>query len=68
MIETRFPRLFPILDPVEAASTIVDAIRRNEFLLVIPPAYKYLYAILANCPQRVTELIADYLGNTTEID
>lgn len=68
MIETRFPRIFPILDPVKAAQLSIDAIRRNEFLLIIPPAYKYLYAFLANCPQRVTELMADYLGNTTEID
>lgn len=68
VIETRFPRIFPILEPAYAASLIVDSIRRNDFLLIIPPAYKYLYAFLANCPQRVTELIADYLGNTTEID
>ena len=67
-IETRFPRIFPLLETATAARLIVDAILRNQHLLIIPPGYRYLYAFLANCPRKVTLLFADFMGNTTEID
>jgi all-trans-retinol dehydrogenase (NAD+) len=67
-IETRFPRIFPLLSTQTAAQLIVDAILRNDHLLIIPTGYRYLYAFLANCPRKVSLLFADFLGNTTEID
>jgi len=67
-IETRFPRIFPLLNPSSAAAMIVDSILRNDSLLVIPWGYRYLYAFLRNSPQKVAHLMEDYLGNTTEID
>ena len=68
VIDTRFPSIFPILQPRHAAKMIVDAILRNESLLVIPWGYRYLYALLRILPHRVTHLMADFLGNTTEIN
>ena len=67
-IETRFPRIFPLLNPSTAVGLIVDSILRNEHLLIIPPGYRLLYGFLANCPRKVTLFFADFLGNTTEID
>lgn len=67
-IETRFPRIFPLLETSSAASLIVDSILRNESLLVLPWGYRFLYAFLRNAPQKVAHLMEDYLGNTTEID
>lgn len=67
-IETRFPRIFPLLNTGTAARLIVDSILRNDHLLIIPNGYRYLYAFLANCPRKVSLLFADFLGNTTEID
>ena len=67
-IETRFPRIFPLLSTETAARLTVDAILRNQHMLIIPPGYRFLYAFLANCPRKVTLLFADFLGNTTEID
>lgn len=68
VIDTRFPTLFPILEPSNAAKTIVESILRNESLVVIPLGYRYLYALLRILPHRVSHLVADFLGNTTEIN
>lgn len=67
-IETRFPRIFPLLETPVAAKIIVDSILRNESQIILPWGYRYLYAFLRNSPQRVSHLMEDYLGNTTEID
>lgn len=67
-IETRFPRIFPLLNTQTAARLVVDSILRNDHLLVIPPGYRILYWFLSNCPRKVSLLVADFLGNTTEID
>lgn len=67
-IETRFPRIFPLMSTQLAAQLIVDSILRNDHLLIIPPGYRLLYAFLANCPRKVSLLFADFMGNTTEID
>lgn len=67
-IETRFPRIFPLLETSSAAAQIVDSILRNDSLLVLPWGYRYLYAFLRNMPHKVSHLMEDYLGNTTEID
>lgn len=67
VIDTRFPRLFPILQPSTAAKMIIDAILTNEPFVVFPTGYRYLYALLRILPHRVTHLMADFLGNTTEI-
>lgn len=66
-IETRLPFLFPLLTPTDAAHKIVDAIRRNEKQVIIPPAYRFLFAFLRNCPQIVCHYFADFIGNTTQI-
>lgn len=67
VIDTRFPRLFPILQPSTAANMTIDSILANEPFVVIPGGYRYLYALLRILPHRVTHLMADFLGNTTEI-
>jgi all-trans-retinol dehydrogenase (NAD+) len=67
-VETRFPSLFPILDTRYAAKKTINAILRNETFLVIPRGYRYLYAFSRNFPQRVSQLLYDYIGNTVEID
>ncbi|KAI1290033.1 Epidermal retinol dehydrogenase 2 [Halotydeus destructor] len=67
-VETRFPRLFPIMSPEYAAKKVSSAILRNESLLIIPRGYRYLYAAMRNCPFKVQQLLLDYIGNTVEID
>lgn len=66
-IDTRFPFLFPVLTPTDAAQQIVHAIRRSEKLVIVPGAYRYLFALLRNCPTKVSHYFADFIGNTTQI-
>lgn len=45
-VETRFPRLLPILDTQKAADLIVEHILKDDTFVIMPVGYKILYYIL----------------------
>lgn len=45
-VETRFPRLLPILDVNRATDIMVDNILREDAFVIMPTGYKILYYIL----------------------
>jgi all-trans-retinol dehydrogenase (NAD+) len=65
-LDTRFPRLLPVMDTDFAAKEIVEAILRNRVSVTIPRGYRVLYAILRNCSYEVRQLVLDYIGNTVQ--
>lgn len=65
-VETRFPRLFPIMQPDHAAEAIIDAVLREQRFLIIPFGYNLLYTVLLRLPQCIRYLIIDYIGSTAQ--
>lgn len=46
VVATRFPKLLPILEIDEATDIMVDAILREESMLVLPVGYRIIYYFL----------------------
>ncbi|XP_053211974.1 protein dhs-3-like [Panonychus citri] len=65
-VETRFPRLLPILDVNRATDIMVDNILREDAFVIMPTGYKILYYILRNLPREIEVLVRDFIGNTVE--
>jgi all-trans-retinol dehydrogenase (NAD+) len=65
-VETRFPRLFPVMQPDHAADAIIDSILREQRFLTIPFGYNVLYIILLRLPRCIRYLIIDYIGSTAQ--
>lgn len=66
IVETRFPRLFPTMQPDYAAEAIIDAILREKQIITIPIGYSLLYTILLRLPRCIRHLIIDYIGSTAQ--
>ncbi|NXB03913.1 RDHE2 dehydrogenase, partial [Cnemophilus loriae] len=54
------PCLFPVYDPEYAASRIVDAIKKEKFYLIMPPAV-YLLGLKIFIPRKVVLLLESYI-------
>ncbi|XP_015789331.1 epidermal retinol dehydrogenase 2 [Tetranychus urticae] len=65
-VETRFPRLLPILNVQKAADIMIENILREEPFVIMPLGYKILYYILRNLPYKIEILVRDFIGNTVE--
>lgn len=46
VVATRFPKLLPILEVDEATDYMVDAILREESLLIMPTGFRIMYCVL----------------------
>ncbi|MGD6978588.1 MULTISPECIES: SDR family oxidoreductase [Citricoccus] len=66
-VQTRFPRLLPILDPDEVTEAVVDAIESGRQQLVLPPLVRSLPALRA-LPTRVFDRVMDALGVNRTMD
>uniref|UniRef100_A0A8C5X1L6 Short-chain dehydrogenase/reductase 3 n=1 Tax=Malurus cyaneus samueli TaxID=2593467 RepID=A0A8C5X1L6_9PASS len=59
-ISTRKPCLFPVYDPEYAASRIVDAIKKEKFYLIMPPAV-YALGLKIFLPRILILLLESYI-------
>jgi all-trans-retinol dehydrogenase (NAD+) len=66
-VKSRFPRLLPILDEEKVARRILDAIRRNERRLLMPPLVRLLPA-LRLLPPFMFDRIIDLFGINSAMD
>ncbi|RWS11822.1 17-beta-hydroxysteroid dehydrogenase 13-like isoform X1 [Dinothrombium tinctorium] len=63
---TRISWLLPVLNLDYTVNRIIDAILRDEHLVIFPYGYKIFYYIIRQCPRKVSQLITDFVGNTVE--
>ncbi|NXQ44967.1 RDHE2 dehydrogenase, partial [Catharus fuscescens] len=61
------PCLLPVYDPEYAASRIVDAIKKEKFYLIMPPAI-YLLGFKIFLPRKVTLLFESYVKFPESMD
>lgn len=66
-VQTRFPKLLPILDPVEVTTRVIDAIESGQPQLVLPPLVRTL-PTLRVLPVRVFDRVMDALGVNRTMD
>ncbi|XP_062357818.1 epidermal retinol dehydrogenase 2 [Cinclus cinclus] len=61
-VESKWPRILPILDPEYVAERIISAVRQNQEMLFIPRIIYVLYFLKSFLPVKATVLILDYFG------
>ncbi|NXO58856.1 RDHE2 dehydrogenase, partial [Aramus guarauna] len=59
---SKWPRLFPILDPEYVAEKIVTAVRRDQEILVLPRILYFLLTLKIILPVKASILLMDYFG------
>lgn len=66
-VQTRFPRLLPILRESDVARRIVDAIERGRSQLVMPRLVRVL-PVMRMLPPRAFDALADFFGVNRTMD
>jgi all-trans-retinol dehydrogenase (NAD+) len=66
-VQTRFPKLLPILDPDEVTTRVIDAIEDGRQQLVLPPLVRALPAMRV-LPNRLFDRVMDALGVNQTMD
>lgn len=66
-VQTKFPRLLPILTPEKAASSIANAILAGKEELLMPPLVKTV-PIMRVLPTRLFDKVMDVLGVNATMD
>lgn len=61
-IKSKWPRLFPVLDPEYVAERIISAVRQNQEMLVIPRILYILCFFKSFLPVKASVLTLDYFG------
>ncbi|NWU23413.1 RDHE2 dehydrogenase, partial [Dyaphorophyia castanea] len=62
-LQSKCPRVLPILDPEYVAERIITAIRHNQGVLFIPRTIYFLYFLKSFLPVKAAVLLLDYFGN-----
>ncbi|XP_078396591.1 epidermal retinol dehydrogenase 2-like [Cetorhinus maximus] len=60
--KTKWPLLLPILDPNYVAKKIMDAILREQILLIMPRSLYFLFAVKNLLPTKLGILLRNYFG------
>ena len=58
--KTRFPLLFPALQPASVASAVLDAVRKNKTKVILPNFMKLLEIAQVLLPTRVFYRLTDF--------
>ncbi|NXH37486.1 RDHE2 dehydrogenase, partial [Dicaeum eximium] len=61
-VKSKWPRVFPLLDPEYVAEKITSAVRQNQEVLFIPRITYFLFFLKSFLPVKAAVLIVDYLG------
>ncbi|NXL97392.1 RDHE2 dehydrogenase, partial [Tyrannus savana] len=61
-VKTKWPHVFPVLDPEYVAEKIVTAVRQNQEMLLIPRILYVLFALKNILPVKAAVLLLDYFG------
>jgi all-trans-retinol dehydrogenase (NAD+) len=66
-VQSRFPRLLPILKEDVVARRVIEAIRRDRARLIMPPLV-YLIPAMRLLPVRAMDWLAHFLGVNASMD
>ena len=66
-VQTRFPRLLPILDPDDVVDRIVDAVQRDRGRLVLPPLVRVV-PLARLLPPKVADRLMGFFGVNQTMD
>lgn len=66
-VQTRFPRLLPILEQTDVARRILDAVERGREQLVMPPLAR-LVPVMRILPVRAFDAVIDFFGINRTMD
>eukprot|EP00062_Callorhinchus_milii_P026352 gi/632988356/ref/XP_007883066.1/ PREDICTED: short-chain dehydrogenase/reductase 3-like [Callorhinchus milii] len=64
-MKTRFPKLFPPLEPQTVAQRTVEAVRANQAFLLLPWTMHLLVIMKSLLPQAALEEIFRFTGSYT---
>ncbi|NXP11025.1 RDHE2 dehydrogenase, partial [Thinocorus orbignyianus] len=65
---SKWPRMLPILEPESVAEKIVNAIRRDQEVLMLPHSLNILLFLKSILPVKLRVAFSDYLGNHNAMD
>lgn len=66
-VQTKWPKLLPILDPQQSSDRILDAIDRGQTVLVMPPLVRLL-PIMRMLPTSLFDRLTDLFGVNNTMD
>lgn len=67
-VQTRFPKILPILDPEYAVDKIMEAVLCNQAVLILPRINYVSYALRGIVPVKVGTVLAKHLGVSNTMD
>ncbi|XP_066187471.1 epidermal retinol dehydrogenase 2 [Sylvia atricapilla] len=59
---SKWPRMLPILDPEYVAERIINGVRQNQEMLIIPRIFYFIFFLKSFLPVKATVLLSDYFG------
>ncbi|NXK59444.1 RDHE2 dehydrogenase, partial [Sylvietta virens] len=62
-VESKWPRVLPVLDPEYVAERIISAVRQNQEMLFIPRIVYVLYSLKSFLPVKASVLLLEYFGS-----
>lgn len=66
--KTRFPFILPILEPVDTANKIVDAVLCEQRLIILPKVLYVFMALKGVLPTKVNTILCVYFGVCNSMD
>ncbi|NWW84717.1 RDHE2 dehydrogenase, partial [Rhynochetos jubatus] len=66
--QTKWPKLLPMLEPEYVAEKIINAIRRNQEMLLLPRSLYFMFAFKNMLPVKIVVLLANYFGTPHTMD
>ncbi|XP_076437686.1 protein dhs-3-like [Babylonia areolata] len=67
-VQTRFPWLLPILDPVQTVDSIMDAVLCNQAIIILPRFLYVAYALKGVLPVKVQRVLNAHMGISASMD
>ncbi|KAM4907533.1 epidermal retinol dehydrogenase 2-like [Sylvia borin] len=61
-VKSKWPHMLPILDPEYVAERIINAVRQNQEMLIIPRIFYFIFFLKSFLPVKATVLLSDYFG------
>ena len=62
------PFLFPLLEPEDITDQIINAVKKNEILLLAPDALNFIPFLKGILPTRIFDIAAEFLGVYASMD
>ncbi|KAK3087646.1 hypothetical protein FSP39_008710 [Pinctada imbricata] len=67
-VRTKYPWMLPILEPKDTVNRIIDAVRCNQEIIMIPKIIYFLIALKGILPRKVLILLCKHVGVSNFMD